>query len=197
MTAGRGVTHAERTPVHERETNTRIHGIQSWVALPAEHECCDPDFVHYPATGRPRIDVDGVSMRLIAGSAFGHQAPVPTLSDLFYLEADFTAGAALELPLELGERAVYVVSGSVRIGSTDYSDGRMLVLKPGTDVIVAAPQETKLMLLGGQPIDGERHIWWNFVATSTDRIEAAKALWRNREFPPVPGDPEFMAMPEQ
>ena len=195
MTAGRGITHAERTGAEERARVGMVHGIQSWVALPQDQEECAPSFEHYDASSLPRIDRPGIEMKLIAGHAFGQRAPVRTRSELFYIEADFEAGSSLVLPLELGERGVYVVTGGVRIGATDYPAGRMLVLQSGADIALTAQEASKLMLLGGAPLDGDRHIWWNFVSSSQDRIDTAKLDWKEGRFPAVPGDDESMPLP--
>ena len=196
MTAGRGIVHSERTPPEERARTGAIHGVQSWVALPREAEDREPSFEHLDAAALPVVERPGVRLRLLAGEAFGAIAPVATLSRLFYLEADFAAGAKLTLAAGLGERGVYGVHGGIAIGSAQYGPGSMLVLRDGSDVEIRSPGPSKVMLLGGAPLGGERHIWWNFVASSKQRIERAKRDWRERRFPSVPGDDERMPLPE-
>jgi redox-sensitive bicupin YhaK (pirin superfamily) len=196
MSAGRGITHSERTPPEERGQASAIHGIQSWVALPGSAEQAAPTFVHHPARDLPRIARPGVGMTLIAGSAWGERAPVETPFELFYLDVLAEPGARLTLPDTLGERGIYIVDGEIELGSSVYAAGRMLVLASGDDIELVVRAPTRMMLLGGPPIGEERHIWWNFVSSRPELIEAARADWKAGRFPPVPGDPEKMAMPE-
>jgi len=195
MTAGRGITHAERTPAAERARASVIHGTQAWVALPRDAESCAPTFEHYGAAVLPLLERRGVRMRLIAGAAFGERSPVATASDLFYLDAEMAAGATLVLPDALGQRGCYVVTGSVRVGTIAYEEGRIIVLADGADVGIEAVAPSRVMLLGGPPLDGDREIWWNFVASDPARIERAKRDWAEGRFPPVPGDAERMPLP--
>jgi redox-sensitive bicupin YhaK (pirin superfamily) len=197
MTAGRGIVHSERTREEERAKVSRLHGIQSWVALPLEHEEAEPSFVHYAGADLPAIERPGSRLRLIAGAAFGERSPVVTFSDLFYLEADLEAGAELPLDAALGDRAAYVVHGEVEADGIRHGATQLLVFRPDRDAMLRAWAPTKLMLLGGAPLEGERHIWWNFVASSRERIETAKRAWKEGEFPVVPGDEEeFIPLPE-
>ena len=196
MTAGSGIVHSERSTAEQRARRSQIHGIQSWVALPREHELCAPSFVHYPAERLPIIERVDARLRLIAGSAFGASADVATLSELFCVEADLAAGAVLTLGSELGERAAYIVSGSVEVERVGYESGKLLVFRTGREIGVRSQAAAKLMLFGGAPLDGERHIWWNFVSSSAARIEAAKRDWEARRFPAVPGDDDYMPLPE-
>jgi hypothetical protein len=195
MTAGRGIVHSERSGDEERARDKQLHGMQSWVALPLEHEAAAPSFFHHAEAALPVIERDGVWLRLIAGRAYGESAPVAVFSDLFYLHAEFEAGAALELPEEHAERAFYVVSGALRVGGADYAPATMGVVKPGPARLTATAA-SRVMLLGGAPLEGRRHIWWNFVASSPARIEQAKADWKAGRFPAVPGDDEVMPLPE-
>lgn len=195
MTAGRGITHSERTGTAERARTSRIHGTQAWVALPRAVEVGAPSFVHYADGGLPAIDVSGGRLQLIAGRAFGMSSAVETSSELFYVEADIAAGHTVTLPAELGERGCYVVAGAVRIGATDYPAGRLLVLGSGKAIRVEVLETAKLMLLGGEPLDGDRHVWWNFVSSDPERIETAKRDWDEDRFPRVPGDDERMPLP--
>ena len=195
MTAGRGIVHSERTGSEERARPGRLHGIQSWVALPDGDAETAPSFHHHPADRLPSIEREGVGMRLIAGRAYGHRAPVETLSEMFYLDARFAAGARLSLPEDHPERALYVVDGSVRLAHVAVEPGIMAVCPAGHPGVIEAVTPARLMLLGGAPLGGRR-VWWNFVAASAERIERAKEDWRAGRFPPVPGETEFIPLPE-
>ncbi len=197
MTAGSGITHSERTAPEPRRTGSRQNGLQLWVALPRAYEETDPEFHHHPARDLPAIDVAGTRIRLLAGSAFGETSPVRTFSPLFYVDAAIAAGSELPLPEEYQERAAYVVSGTVECGNERAERGRMLVFTPGANATLRAVSDARLALIGGAPIDGERHIFWNFVSSSQARIEQAKLDWREGRFPKVPGDDqEFIPLPE-
>lgn len=195
MTAGRGIVHSERTAPDQRAQGAHLHGIQAWVALPLHAEDTEPSFHHHPAPTLPDISRHGVNLRLIAGHAFGQHAPVATYSDLFYLDALFTADAALELPPEYTEQAFYVVEGAASVGDRRFGPGTLVLLKPERVVTVQAGAGTRLMLLGGEPLEGERHIWWNFVSSSPERIEQAKDDWAAGRFAPVPGESESIPLP--
>jgi len=196
MTAGRGIVHSERTGEEERARESRLHGIQSWVALPRDAEEAEPEFHHHAAATLPAIERDGVAMRLIAGSAFGETSPVRVHSPLFYLDARMDAGATVDVPDDHPERAVYVATGSLGVAGALYEAGRMLVLAPGAAVTLAAGEPARVMLLGGERMDGDRHIWWNLVSSAEARIERAKADWKAGRFDPVPGETEFIPLPE-
>lgn len=196
MTAGRGIVHSERSGAAERAGLSRLHGIQSWVALPMEHEEAAPAFHHHPADTLPVIETDGARMRLIAGTAFGRTAPVATFSPTFYLDVMAQSGAVFTLPEEHAERALYIVEGSLEIAGARVAAGRMVVFEPGAAVTATATAASRVMLLGGAPLDGPRHIWWNFVASSKERIEQAKADWRGGRFARVPGETESIPLPE-
>ena len=195
MTAGRGIVHSERSPADAREHGARMHGIQSWVALPGDAEECDPAFVHYPASALPGRDADGVRLRVIAGEAYGLRSPVECASPTFYVEAHLSAGATLAMPDGYRERALYVVDGAVEIAGRAFGESAMPVFAEGADVNVRATCDTHLMLLGGEPL-GERQIWWNFVSSRAERIEQAKADWKAQRFEKVPGETEFIPLPE-
>ena len=196
MTAGRGIVHSERTGAGARETGSRLNGLQLWVALPLEHEETEPEFHHHPAQELPSLELAGAQVRVLAGSAFGERSPVRTFSPLFYADAAMPAGSELPLPDEYEERAAYIVSGTVECGSERAERGRMLVLTPGTRTSLHALSDARVALIGGAPIDGERHIFWNFVSSSRSRIEQAKRDWREGRFPKVPGDEqEFIPLP--
>ena len=195
MSAGRGITHSERTPPGERGRASRLQGVQAWVALPVEAEQGEPFFEHYGADELPLIETGDSKLRLIAGEAFGERAPVANASPLFYLEAELEAGARLDLPPSLGQRGIYLVSGSIAIDDHEYAAGRLLVIDDDRACLINATGTARLMLLGGAPLDGRRHIWWNFVASDPARIEQAQADWMSGRFPQVPGDDGAMTMP--
>ena len=197
MTAGRGIVHSERTAPEDRAIGRNLHGIQSWVALPQEHESADPSFSHHPKSSLPLVTLPGVQMRLIAGTAFGKRAPTPTFSEMFYLGTELETGAGFELPAEHEERAVYVVEGDVRIAGGTVEPFHLAVLNGDRPVEIRAATPARLMLLGGARMDGDRHIWWNFVASSRQLIEDAKARWREQDFPAVPGETEFIPLPDR
>ena len=196
MTAGSGIVHSERTPIAVRQTGQRLHGIQLWVALPAAHEEVPPAFFHHPAATIPSVDAPGVHLRVLAGSAYGKTSPVQVFSPLFYVDARLDAGADLELPGDAPERAAYVVSGSVRAGREVITEPKLLVFRAGQRAVIHADTEARVLLLGGEPLEGPRHIFWNFVSSSPERIERAKRDWAERRFPLVPGDEEeFVPLP--
>jgi redox-sensitive bicupin YhaK (pirin superfamily) len=198
MVAGRGIVHSERTPTEARTVagGASIHGIQTWIALPREHEEAAPSFEHHPAATLPEFRASGVAMRLIAGSAYGRQAPTSVFSPMFYLAVELEPDATLELPDGHAERAVYVVEGEVGVGGETHAVGRMLLFEEGAPAVVRARSWSRVMLLGGAKLDGPRHIWWNFVSSSADRIERAKADWRDGRFAAVPGDDERIPLPQ-
>ncbi len=194
MTAGRGIVHSERTPPALREAGSPLHGLQAWVALPREHEETAPDFAHYPAAQMPRIERTGVDLQLIAGESFGERSPVRTLSDLHYLAGTIAPDGRLELPASRQQRALYVVDGEIEIGNAVAPGGTLAVLDAGT-AILRGRQDARIAILGGAPLDGDRHLWWNFVSSRAERIEQAKADWREGRFAAVPGETEFIPLP--
>ena len=196
MTAGRGIVHSERTGPDTRIRGGRLHGIQAWVALPEADEECEPGFVHYPAEALPQFTRNGVELILIAGTAFGERSPVEVAMPTFYLEARLAAGARLMLEDEHPERAVYVAEGAARVDVRALQAGDLAVLAPGGTGAIEADGPCRLMLLGGAPLDGPRTIWWNFVSSRPQRIEQAKADWRANRFAHVPGESEFIPLPE-
>jgi redox-sensitive bicupin YhaK (pirin superfamily) len=196
MTAGRGIVHSERTPPEKRRAGEKLFGIQAWVALPKANEESEPAFAHVPAEKLPVIEEKGVRLRLIAGTLFGRSAPFPVFSPMFYLDASLAAGQRLAVPDDYAERAVYIVEGRIAIAGTDYEAGKLLIFPTGGTIAIAAVAPSRLMLLGGATMDEPRHIWWNFVSSSKDRIEQAKADWRAQRFAAVPGETEFIPLPE-
>jgi hypothetical protein len=196
MTAGRGIVHSERTPAPARVEGGPLFGIQSWVALPKRDEETEPGFKHHPPEDLPVIAGEGMTLRLIAGSLNGQRAPVETFSELFYGDVTLAPGARYRLSAEHEERGLYIVEGAVSIGGESHAAGRLLVFRPGEPVVIEAVGAARAMVLGGEPMDGPRHVFWNFVSSSQDRIEQAKEDWRARRFALVPGDDkEFIPLP--
>jgi redox-sensitive bicupin YhaK (pirin superfamily) len=196
MTAGRGIVHSERTAPDVRLGDAPLFGIQSWIALPERHEEVDPGFAHHTVGDLPVLEAEGKVVRLIAGSLYGMTSPVRTFSETVYADASLQPGAALPIPAEHDERAVYVAKGTVSIGSEIFDEARLIVLKAGEPVTLRAETAARVLVFGGEPMDGPRYIWWNFVSKSKDRIEAAKADWRAGRFETVPGETEWIPLPE-
>ena len=194
MTAGRGIVHSERAG-QDLAVASRLHGIQSWTALPLEREETDPAFVHYPANALPELTVGASTVRVIMGSAYGAVSPVTVHSPTIYLEVRLPPRATFTIPAELSERAVYVVTGAIQIDGHAYAAGTLAVLRPNAAAPLIATAESRVMVIGGEPV-GPRHIWWNFVASTEDRIERAKLDWQHERFPHVPGDAERIPLPE-
>ena len=197
MTAGRGIVHSERSDSELRKQRQKLYGIQIWVALPKQKEETDPDFTHYAAASLPVIEGEGKSVRVIAGSLFGERSPVKSYSALFYADAILRPGATLALDKEYAERAIYLVEGAVEIAGQTFEAGRLLVFSAAETIAVKAASAVRLLLLGGEPLDGPRYLWWNFVSSSRERIEQAKADWKAGRFATVPGDAEFIPLPEK
>lgn len=204
MIAGYGISHSERTSAATRSTGHKLAGIQTWVALPELYEDCPAAFEHVKSDGLPKLNDTGVAATLILGTAFGKAAPVQTFQDMFYLDVQLAAGTHAPLPDDQEERAVYVVSGDVIIAGDHFKEGTMLVFRPGDDISVCAGEAgAHIMMLGGEAMDGPRHLWWNFVSSSKEKIEHAKADWadpieRARRFKLPPGDDqEFIPLPER
>ena len=201
MSAGRGIAHSERTPQSARESGEHVHGIQSWVALPDGQEDGEPTFVHHSASTLPTHVGEGIEMTVIAGDAFGLRSPVVTLWPTFYVHVQMTDGATLEVPADHEERAVYVVEGELAVrgergvGEIPVAEGQLVVLAPGARATLRALRGSRAMLLGGERFPTPRFIWWNFVASSQERIERAKERWERREFPAVSGETEYIPLP--
>ncbi|NMG43160.1 hypothetical protein GPA22_05375 [Aromatoleum toluvorans] len=195
MTAGSGIVHSERTPPALRAAGPRIFGLQAWVGLPERDEGMAPAFAHHGAAELPVIAEPGMRIRVIAGEIFGVRSPAETRSPLFYADVTLVAQQRLHVPPEHEERAAYVVEGAVRIDGQAYPPGQLLVFARGADVTLSALGPTRLMLLGGEPLDGPRFVWWNFVASTRERIEEAKEDWRAERFTPVPGETERIPLP--
>ena len=193
MTAGRGIAHSERTPQALRAGGSRISGVQLWVGLPREEEETAPDFVHVDATHLPFAQQN---LRVILGEWRGARSPVPTLSAMFYADARLDTGASLALDFRYAERAAYIIDGSIEHDGARFGAGQMLVFQPGTQPSVSAISNARVLLLGGEPLDGARFVWWNFVSSRKERIEAAAAQWKAGRFAAIPGETEFIPLPE-
>ncbi|GFZ87566.1 hypothetical protein GCM10011497_15650 [Elstera cyanobacteriorum] len=197
MTAGRGIVHSERVTDAVRASGQRLHAVQAWVALPQADEECDPAFHHHPAADLPVVSQDGVTLRLLAGRIGALRSPVPTKTETLYADLSLDAGACYTLGADLAEeRAIYVVDGTVYIDGQRFSVGQMPVLHPNTDYSLLAEEASRVMLLGGAPLDGPRTMFWNFVSSRKERIEQAKDEWRAQSFPKIPGETEFIPLPE-
>jgi hypothetical protein len=200
MTAGRGVTHSERTSKETRAKPHGLFGIQTWVALPEHAEDAAPAFEHRGKDDLPFLDAEGRKVRLIVGRAYGVKSPVQTFSDMFYIDVILDARAVIPLPDDHEDRGIYILQGSISIAGQDFASGQMMVFRPGDKVSVqAGPQGARLMMLGGETLGGPRYIWWNFVASSKEKIDEAKEAWRrgdwqNGMFHLPPGDDRDFAI---
>jgi redox-sensitive bicupin YhaK (pirin superfamily) len=195
MIAGEGITHSERTSDAYREARSVLHGTQAWVALPLARESGPADFIHVGANELPERIIDGVRVRLIAGSGFAMTSPLKGDTPLHYAEAHFSAGGALELDRALGQRAAYIVSGELRCDGVRLDQGRLFVFNDLAAVRLTAAADAHVMLLGGAPLPEGRLVWWNFVASTQQQIDAARQRWADGAFPSVPGDSGHMDMP--
>jgi redox-sensitive bicupin YhaK (pirin superfamily) len=195
MTAGSGIAHSERTP-DELRSGAKLYGLQTWLALPKAHEETAPSFEHFPADRLPHFEGEGIAATVIAGTGWGKRSPVGVFTDTLYVDMRLADGAKLTIPPEHEERGVYVLAGEIEIAGDRFGVGSMLVLRPGKPVDVLAHGLVHLVALGGASADGPRHIWWNFVSSSADRIEQAKADWKAGRFDPVVDDDEFIPLPE-
>ena len=195
MTAGRGIAHSERTPAALRAGEHPLHGMQTWVALPKSDEEAPPAFHHHPAAELPRIQRPGALLRIVAGRGYGEESPVCVFADTLYVAIDLEAGAEVELDAGHRERALYVLEGDAQIDGADIPAMHLIVLDPGVRHRLRAKMPVKAMLLGGEPLDGPRHLWWNFVSSSKERIEQAKQDWVAGKFGDVPGEIEFIPLP--
>ena len=195
MTAGRGIVHSERTPDDLRAVVRRSHGLQLWAALPDAEEESSPSFAHTPAERIPALEVGGAQVRVLIGEAFGARSPVAVLSPTLYLDIALQAGDALPLPLA-EERALYVVDGSVRLDGQSLPPNQLVILPAGDEPLLSADQPTRVVLVGGAPL-GRRHMWWNFVSSRRERIVQAADDWAAQRFATVPGETEFIPLPDK
>jgi redox-sensitive bicupin YhaK (pirin superfamily) len=195
MTAGRGIAHSERTPEATRAGPHGILGLQAWIALPIGQEEVDPSFQHFDPAVLPSVEDRGLRARIIAGSAYGKTSPVKTLSDWYYVEVALTEGAIAPLDADHEDRGVYIVDGEVEIAGDRFEGPRLLVFRPGDRTSIKAVRPTRMMFLGGATMEGPRHIWWNFVSSSQERIEQAKQDWAMARFPAIPDESEIIPLP--
>ena len=196
MTAGRGVVHSERTSEDALRRGGLEHGLQCWVGLPTEDEECTPRFAHYEASTIPEVTHDGVELRVVVGTAYGSTSPVQVSSPTLFVDARLAAGQTLEPPAA-PELAAYVVLGAVTCDDVRFTEGTMLVFRDGERPVLHAEEKSRVVLVGGTPLDGERYLFWNFVSSSKARLERAKRDWKEGRFPKVPGDDvEFIPLPE-
>jgi hypothetical protein len=196
MTAGRGVVHSERSPADERGGGGRLHGAQLWMALPRALEECAPGFSHFAVGALPRIVAEGKRVRLVLGAAYGEESPVETPTDCVFAEISMAPGAVLPVDPDWDERALYIVSGEIDVAGVTFGEGKLLALSPGERISALALSNARLLLIGGPAMDGPRHIWWNFVSSSKERIEAARADWRAGKMALPEGESEFIPAPE-
>ena len=196
MTAGSGIAHSERTPPELRASGSRIAGIQLWVGLPSSEEETAPRFEHTAAARLPLLDERDARIRLILGEWRGARSPVATLSPMLYADAALGAGATLELEAAFVDRAAYVIEGEVEHDGEAHAPGRMLVFSAGAQARISARSAARVLVLGGEPLDGERYLWWNFVSSRKERIAQAAADWKARRFAPIPGETEFIPLPD-
>jgi redox-sensitive bicupin YhaK (pirin superfamily) len=197
MTAGRGIAHSERTPDIPRRDGQHMLGLQSWIALPKGSEEIAPSFQHYAADRLPTVTDNGLNARVIAGKAFGAASPVAMVSDWFYVEVTLAAGLTAPLDADHEERAIYLVEGEIEIAGDRFDGPRLLIFRPGDRITVRATQNARMMFLGGTALEGPRHIWWNFVSSSKERIEQAKEDWKTGRFAKVPDETEFIPLPDR
>lgn len=196
MVAGRGIAHSERTGAEQRKRGVSMNGIQSWVALPRAHEEAEPSFRHHPTASLPAREADGVALRLIAGTLADLRSPVAVFSPTLYADLAMESGAEFALPPEHAERAAYVADGEVTADGESVAAGTLAIFAAGGTIALRASTPSRVMILGGAPMDGERLIWWNFVSSSAERIERAKDEWRGGRFAKVPGETEFIPLPD-
>jgi redox-sensitive bicupin YhaK (pirin superfamily) len=197
MTAGRGIVHSERSPEELRGAPMSVSGLQTWLALPDNREEIDPAFGHTRVGDLPAIDAEGVRARVVIGSFHGEIAPVRTETETLYVDVHLAAGSRLPIPADAEERAIYVLDGQITIAGDRFPSDRLIVFKPGAEIVVEAESTAHLMLFGGASLGSKRYIWWNFVSSSKERIEQAKEEWRTGRFDIVPGDEEeFVPLPE-
>ena len=196
MTAGSGIVHSERSDPDSRANLSEMFGIQSWLALPRSWEETAPSFDHYGESRLPQFSENGVEGRVLLGDWFGLESPVSFPGDSMYVDLRMSENSAAQFPKGQEERAIFSAQGAIEIDGVLYPESELLVLAPGRDVRVVAPHGARVLLFGGEPLDGPRHLWWNFVSSSKERIEQAKIDWLGGRFAQVPGDDEFIPLPE-
>jgi redox-sensitive bicupin YhaK (pirin superfamily) len=196
MTAGKGIVHSEKVSPELLVSGQKLHGLQTWVALPIEHEETEPRFEHYSADGIPVLEREGAMITVVIGTAYGKTSPVKAASETLYVEIKLEPGASINLP-EAEELGVYVVSGNIELDGQAVSDGVLAVLKNGASASVSAPGGAHIMICGGDTLEGKRIVWWNFVSSSRERLEQAKRDWKEGVFDAVPGEPDFIPLPDK
>ncbi|MBU0589887.1 MAG: pirin family protein [Gammaproteobacteria bacterium] len=197
MTAGRGIVHSERRPEGMRNSTYVNHGVQLWAALPQAHEEAEPAFIHTPAAAIPQLKVQDAQVRVLIGEAFGERSPVATYAPTVYLDVQLAAGGTLDLPALAQELALYAVDGDLRLSGQTLARHTLAVLEPGKVMRIQADSATRLMVLGGDALDGTRHMWWNFVSSRKERIVQAAADWQAQRMGLIEGETEFIPLPEQ
>ena len=196
MSAGKGIVHSERSPQSDRQIESTLHAIQTWVALPEAEEESDPWFCHYPAKDIPTWTENGVNIVLIAGKIKERESPVATASPTIYLDLAFTPGGKYVLTPDYSERAVYTVTEGILVDGEELEQHRLVILTEGREVEISAKADSRCMIIGGEPV-GKRYKWWNFVSSSLERIELAKQDWQAKKFPSVPEESEFIPLPQE
>ena len=197
MTAGRGIAHSERTPSELRDGGQPLHGMQTWVALPKPHEETAPEFHHHAAHTLPRLQRGGAALQVIAGRAFGEESPVRVFADTLNVAIDLVPDASIALEATHPERAIYVLEGDAQLDGADIPGRHLVIPDPGSPAVLRAKTPVKAMLFGGEPLDAPRHLWWNFVSSSKERIEQAKDDWLQGRFGTIPGETGFIPLPEK
>ena len=197
MTAGRGIAHSERTPGDQRGGGQPVHGMQTWVALPKPHEEAEPEFHHHAASTLPQFDRKGVSARIIAGTAYGEASPVRVYTDTLNVALDLEPDAEIAIDATHPERAIYILDGEAQLDGADVPMRHLILPDAGSPAVLRAKTPVKAILFGGEPLDAPRHLWWNFVSSSKERIEQAKQDWLQGRFGAVPGETEFIPLPEK
>lgn len=196
MTAGSGIVHSERSDDVSRAERSRLFGIQSWLALPRQFEAVDPDFIHYPDAEIPAFSDSGLSGRVVMGDWGGLESPVAFPHPSLYVDLALQPGARVAIPDGFAERAIFSADESIELDGIDYGGSELLVLASGYTAELTAPQGARVLIFGGEPLDGPRHLWWNFVASDPERLEQAKRDWQADRFDPVPGETEWIPLPE-
>jgi redox-sensitive bicupin YhaK (pirin superfamily) len=196
MTAGSGIVHSERSDAESRANISQLFGIQSWLALPQSLEESAPSFEHHSGSSLPQFSEDGVEGRVLLGEWSGLKSPVSFPWDSLYVDFQMSENGVFYFPKDHQERAVYSTQGAIEVDGVLYPESELLILAPNSDVRIVAPHGARVLVFGGEPLDGPRHLWWNFVSSSKDRIEQAKADWVDGRFAQVPGENEFIPLPE-
>lgn len=196
MTAGRGISHSERSPEESKKNPHRLHLMQFWIALPLVHEDDEPSFSHHPQSSIPKFKVGDADVTLIAGKAFDKKSPVAVYSDLFFMDVRLEAGQEFKFDPANQELALYILQGTLQMGDKTIAPDDFVVLQQGSALHVTTKENTRFIVLGGEPLPEQRHIYWNYVSSSLEKIEIAKQQWRDGSFPQVPGEPDIIPLPE-